>query len=168
MWRRHRNFFGCLLVSAMLHLIVLGPSGTVKEGKQAENIFVTLEPPNVQSESIDAHSVVPPLDEDTLDEVKRMLRKAKQQQAPAASVHSLCVDEKVIMGIGVKLSFSSSTVISAPEYLPAFISGIREGDIIDSMTMTDLVADVKVRRSTGKIQYNIPVINLCGIVKEDF
>lgn len=170
MWRRHLKLFCCLVLSALLHLVILASSASKVADKQPyENIFVTLTP---QESGKDLHDDVdksPVISEEILAEVKRMInRKLNATETSSASVFKLCEDEKIIMGIGVKLSFGTNTVISAPDYLPAFIGGIREGDVIENMIATDLVAEVLVKRNAGNILFNIPVINLCNVVKKDF
>lgn len=102
-------------------------------------------------------------------EVRRMLIKKENMALSSAplKVFDLCKENKEILGIGVRLSFSDNRVLAVPEYMPAYAAGIRDDDYLETKTEGD-VAYVTVTRADEKFTVTIPMINLCNIVRKDF
>lgn len=134
----------CILISCLLHLtilIVLNYSPEIPKPK--DQLFVTIkytepishfDPIHNKPDSdttikkITKENDLSSLDQEIQSEVKRMMNCKKNSESTSKIlVSDLCKTEKEILGIGVKLSFGTDIVLVVPDYLPAYIAGIREG-----------------------------------------
>lgn len=162
----------CLAASLIFHLLIVSVMQKQHVTESAP-IFVTL-PANqpILADAGDGGEVrkISPLpSQEISDEVKRMMHRKESNESHSTPVlvSELCKEQKEILGIGVKLTFGTDNVISAPEYLPAYQHGIREGDHIIKMHIDGTIAHVDYFSDTNN-SVNIPVVNLCKNIRGDF